>query len=123
MMLMMMLMIKLICACVLRREAGSSKVLFEHMKVKLKPEVEFATYMFTVEKKNAYVLFVAETENVSTFPGFLTLFAFGRSTDRFWSSNSILPNISISYLLSQELNTLKISKRFVFVYYQCKDRT
>ena len=105
MMLMMMLMIKLICACVLRREAGSSKVLFEHMKVKLKPEVEFATYMFTVEKKNAYVLFVAETENVSTFPGFLTLFAFGRSTDRFWSSISILPNTSVSYLLSQELNT------------------
>jgi len=72
MMLMMMLMIKLICACVLRREAGSSKVLFENMKVELKPELEFVTYMFTVEKKNAYVLFVAETENVNTFPGFLT---------------------------------------------------
>ena len=99
--LMMMLMIKLSCACVLRREAGSSKVLFENMKVELKPEVEFVTFMFTVEKKNAYVLFVAETENVNTFPGFLTLSAFGRSTDRFWSSISILPNISVSYLLSQ----------------------
>ena len=75
MMLMMMLMIKLICACVLRREAGSSKVLFENIKVELKPEVEFVTFMFTVEKKNAYVLFVAETENVNTFPGFLTLSA------------------------------------------------
>ena len=105
MMLMMILMIKLFCACVLRREAGSSKVLF--MKVALKPEEEFATYMFTVEKKNAYALFVAETENVNTFPGFLSLSAFGRSTDRFWSSISILLNISISYLLSQELNTLK----------------
>ena len=101
-MLMMMLMIKLSCACVLRREAGSSKVLFENMKVELKPEVDwFVTFMFTVEKKNAYVLFVAETENVNTFQGFLTLSAFGRSTDRFWSSISILPNISVSYLLSQ----------------------
>ena len=101
----MMLMIKLICACVLRSEVGSSKVLFENMKVELKPEVEFVTYMFTIEKKNAYVFFLAETDNVNTFPGFLTLSAFGRSTDRFWSSISILPNISVSYLLSQELNT------------------
>ena len=106
MMLMMMLMIKLICACVLSRR-GSSKVLFEILKVELEPEGEFATYMFTVEEKNACVLFVAETENVNSFPGFLTLSAFGQSIDRFWSSISILPNITISYLLGQELNTLK----------------
>ena len=61
-MLMMMLMIKLICACVLRREAGSSKVLFENMKVELEPEVEFSTYIFTCKNKSAYVLFVAKTD-------------------------------------------------------------
>ena len=84
MMLMMMLMIKLICACVLRREAGSSKVLFENMKVELEPEVEFSSYMFTCENKNAYVLlslkqtsiYIVEGKCVNTFPaaGFFTLY-------------------------------------------------
>ena len=88
MMLMMMLMIKLICACVLRREAGSSKVLFENMKVELEPEVEFSTYMFTCKNKNAYVLFVAKPTSIYSGgivrpctlspAGFFTLSAFTR---------------------------------------------
>ena len=46
----------------LRREAGSSKVLFENIKVELEPEIEFSTYMLTCKNENAYVLFVAKTD-------------------------------------------------------------
>ena len=65
MMLMMMLMIKLICACALSR-GGSSKA-FETLKIELEAVVEFGSYMFTVKNQNALVLFIAEPQLNDTY--------------------------------------------------------